>query len=285
LSHAAAKGIPGRPQSAWAGAYGNTPVDERINAASVALLELQQRLLERLQRLQTAEQRLSTLRRNREPSGARLIRQLERERQRLGRELHTEVGQMLAAIHIQFEILEPHLPEMPEAAREALQKISTLAQEALEQVRNISRRLHPPEWQRLKLEDAIRQLWDLSGADRRFETRVSIQSLPADPSVEIKSLIFRAAQEGITNVMRHAQAKRVDLTLVFLRDILSLQLRDDGVGFDVAQVLAAPANVASGIGLRSIREQAAELRGKVSITSGPLGTTLEISVPWRPRSA
>jgi signal transduction histidine kinase len=284
LGHAAAKGIPGRPQSPWAGAYGSTPIDARINAASTALLELQQRLLERLQRLQTAEQRLSSLRRNREPSGARLIRQLERERQRLGRELHTEVGQMLAAIRIQVEIIEPHLPEMPEAAREAIQKISTLAHDALEQVRNISRRIHPPEWQRLKLEDAIRQLWDLSGADRRFETRVSIQPLPADPSVEIKSLMFRAAQEGLANVMRHAQAKRVDLTLVFLRDILSLQLRDDGVGFDAAQVLAAPASVASGIGLRSIREQAAELRGKVSITSGPLGTTLEISVPWRPRS-
>jgi two-component system NarL family sensor kinase len=258
----------------------------RANEVSALLLTLEQRFLERLLRLQAAEQRLAAeARRHRGGSGLRAIRQIERERQRLGRELHTDVGQLLAAIRIQLEIIEADLPNTPEPVRESLQKISTLAQEALERVRNIARRIHPPEWQRLRLEDALRQHWEVTGMDRRFEARISIQTLERDPGVEIKSLIYRAAQEGIANVMRHAQARRVDLTLLFQNGILRLQMRDDGVGFDAAQVLAAPANVASGIGLRSIREQAAELKGRVSITSGPLGTTLEISVPWKTGSA
>jgi len=286
LGHTAATGNPGRPQPDWADASGRSSVEARANELSATLLALEQRFLERLLRLQAVEQRLALeARRHQGGSGIRAIRQIERERQRLGRELHTEVGQLLAAIRIQIEIVEADLPNTPEPVRESLQKISMLAQEALERVRTIARRIHPPEWQRLRLEDALRQLWEVTGMDRRFEARVSIQTLERDPTTEIKSLIYRAAQEGIANVMRHAQARRVDLTLLFQKGILRLQMRDDGIGFNAAEVLAAPASVASGIGLRSIREQAAELRGKVSITSGPLGTTLEVSVPWKPASA
>jgi signal transduction histidine kinase len=286
LDDAAVTGFSGRHQLSWEDAYRRSPVEARATEALLLLLEMEQRFLERLERLQSLERRLAAgAHRNRDDSGRRAILQIERERQRLGRELHTDVGQMLAAISIQLEIIDTQLPSAPEPVRESLQKISILAREALERVRNISRRIHPPEWQRLRLEDALRQVWDLAGVEQRFESHVSIQTLESDPPVAIKSLIFRAAQEGLANVIRHSGAKRVGLTLSFQNRVLSLQMRDDGVGFDANQLFAAPASVASGIGLRSIREQAAEVRGKLSIISGPLGTTLEVSVPWTPRSA
>jgi two-component system NarL family sensor kinase len=282
LGDAAVTGKVGRPQFPWERGQAPSPVEARAAELSALLLQLEQQFVERMKRLEAVEQRLRTLALRREESGRRSIRLIELERQRIGRELHTGVGQMLAAIHIQLETIEAEMPSTPAPVREALRKVATLAHDALEQVRDISRRVHPPEWQRLRLEDGLRQLWDLSGMDRRFETRVSIQDLENDPAIEIKSLVFRAAQEGIINVLRHAHARRVDLMLYSRNDTLTICVRDDGVGFDTTPVFAGPASVGSGIGLRSIREQAAELKGKLLVTSGPLGTTLEISIPWKP---
>ncbi|HJT87857.1 MAG TPA: histidine kinase, partial [Bryobacteraceae bacterium] len=132
---------------------------------SAELDSLQGNLLRHYFRLQNAERRLAT--RVRRPAGEAAgrvaIRQIELERQRLGRELHTGVGQMLAAIRLQLELIAVQLPDPPQAVREALNRVGMLASEALEQVRAISRRLHPPEWQRLTLGAALRQLWELSG--------------------------------------------------------------------------------------------------------------------------
>jgi two-component system, NarL family, sensor kinase len=285
LGYSSLTGFPGRHQPGWSDAYHPSPAEARTDEAASSLIQLEQRLLERYWRLLAAERRLAAgVQRSRQDVGRRVIRQIERERQRLGRELHTEVGQMLAAIRIQVEMVDPELAGTPASVREAMQKISALANDALERVRQISHRIHPPEWQRLRLEEALAQLWERSGMDRRFEGGRNIQELPADPPVEVKSLIFRAAQEGIANIMRHAGARRVDLTLSYSGTALVLGVRDDGVGFDIARTVAAPASLTSGLGLRSLREEAAELNGKLSITTGPLGTTLEISVPWTPGS-
>ena len=213
-------------------------------------------------------------------SGRGAVRQIELERQRLGRELHTGLGQMLAAIRLQLEIVAALLPDPPALVQQALSRISTLANEALEQVRSVSGRLHPPEWQRLTLEAALQQLWDISGIPQRFEASLRIQPLPHEPDLEVKVLIYRAAQEALSNVARHARATRVDAALETRDDCAILTIRDDGVGFDVAGLLRGPASVASGIGLRSIREQAAALGGKLEIESGPAGTTLVVSVPF-----
>ena len=248
---------------------------------TAALLGLETSLLRHCLRLQCAERDLSAFaRQRRRGSGRGAVRQIELERQRLGRELHTGLGQMLAAIRLQLEIVAALLPDPPSLAQQALSRISTLANEALEQVRSVSGRLHPPEWQRLTLEAALQQLWDLSGIPHRLEASLRIQPLPREPDLEIKVLMYRAAQEALSNVARHARATRVDVVLETRDDCLILTIRDDGVGFDVAGLLRGPASVASGIGLRSIREQAAALGGKLEIESGPSGTTLVVSVPF-----
>ena len=200
------------------------------------------------------------------------------ERQRLGRELHTGAGQMLAAIRLQLEVIATELPSPPENVGQALSRISTLAADTLDQVRNISKRLHPPEWQRLTLESAVRQLCEISGVPQRFETTLQIDPLPWEPHLEVKVLIYRALQEALANMVRHSRATRVTVALEVSDGQLVLSIRDNGVGFDAPRAFSAPPSLASGIGLRSIRETAHELGGKLEVKSGADGTTLVVTV-------
>ena len=237
----------------------------RVNSHFLRLLGLERHLFA------TAQQR-------RGRGGHKAVRQIEMERQRLGRELHTGVGQMLAAIRLQLEVIATELPSPPGAVGQALNRISTLAADTLEQVRDISRRLHPPEWQRLTLESAIRQLWEISGVPERFEASLEIDPLPWEPCLEVKILVYRGLQEALSNLVRHSRATRIAVALQASGGQLVLSVRDNGVGFDAARVFSAPATVASGIGLRSVREAAHELGGKLEVETGPDGTKLVVSV-------
>jgi two-component system NarL family sensor kinase len=269
--------------SFWTDAYGALPIEIRSREPGLALIQLENSFLRRLIRLQQIESKLwrAAARRRARP-GRRALRQIERDRQRLGRELHTGVGQLLAAIRIQLDIVSGQLADPPDAAQQALSRIGLLAAEALDEVRSVSHRLHPPDWQRLPLDEALRQLWELSGVAQRFAGSVQATPLPRDPDPDVKTLFYRSAQEALANIVRHAHATRVDLFLAADADRVTLRVQDDGVGFDANSLLAGPPRAASGIGLRSLREQAADLGGKLLLRSGPLGTTLEISVCLEP---
>lgn len=263
------------------------PVDPAALSArpdAIELSNLQGNFLRNYFRLQLVERNLSTRARNfRRVSGAGALRQVERERQRLARELHTGVGQALAAISLQVAIVDSQLPAPADPVRQALDRIRALAGDALQQVRSVARNLHPPEWQRLTLADALRQLWDMSGIPQRMEASLRLDPTNRDPDFEIKVLLYRAAQEALSNAARHSRATRIVMSLEDRAGRLVLTVADNGVGFDVAAALAAPAHVAAGLGLRSIREQALSLGAAFEIESGPNGTTLEVSTPYSSR--
>ena len=269
-------------QAIWMSSRARTTMGEEAGG----LLRVQSRFIQHYFRLQSAERNLSSLTQaSGFSAGASAVRQIELERERLGRDLHTGVGQLLVAIRLQLEVIATQLPDAPAGVQHALDRIGTLASDAGEQVRSLSRKLHPPEWQRLSLETAVRQLWDSSGVPQRFEASLRIQPLPREPEQEAKVLVYRAVQEALTNLVRHARASRVEMTLESSGDRVVLRIQDNGVGFDVGRLLSAPANVTQGIGLRSIREQASSLGGKLEIGSGAGGTILELSVPFEvPRS-
>jgi signal transduction histidine kinase len=244
-----------------------------------ALVSLQNRLIQRYFRLQQIERKLFQRARRKKPGAARkAMEQIELERQRLGRDLHTGVGQMLAATRLQLEIIDSQMPAPPVPVRQALDRISALASQALDQVRAVSRRLHPPEWQRLSLSDALRQLWELSGLPQRMQGVLSIAPGLPEPDLEGKVLIYRTAQEALSNVTRHSQATAVALSLMAHGHRLLLTVRDNGKGFDAPAMLNAPPSLGRGLGLRSIREQAAAIGADFAVHSGAAGTTLEASV-------
>lgn len=233
-------------------------------------------LLGRYFQLERAERKLAaSIRGARDSRRAPALHQIERERQRLGRDLHTGVGQMLAAIRLQLEVIAAQTPNLAQEVQQALGRIDWLSQEALQQVRGISRRLYPPEWQRLSIEEALRQLWEFTGIAQRFDGRLSLNRLPREPSQEIKVLIYRTAQEGLSNIARHSTASRVKMTLETISDRIVLTMHDDGRGFDPA----APGSDA-GIGLRSMRDAAAEVGAKFDVESAPGSTTLSVCAPF-----
>jgi len=256
---------------------------DRIPDISFGLRRLQRRMQGHFWRLLAAERFLALrARRTRRGGGRRAMRQIELERKRLGRELHTGAGQMLAAVQLQLEVIAAGLASPTEAVQQALDRISVLTKDTLEQVRTISKKLHPPEWQRLTLEAAIRQLWDLSGIPQRFEAVLQIDSLSREPDLEVKVLLYRTVQEALSNLVRHSHAKRVSLSLTAANDVLTLEIVDDGVGFDATRHAAGPAEVGGGIGLRSIREQADLLGGKMWLESSSSGTKVVVSVGFSP---
>ncbi|HEX3747738.1 MAG TPA: histidine kinase [Bryobacteraceae bacterium] len=251
-----------------------------LDAEARGLLSVQTRFVAHYFRLQNAERSLSQFMQARRPAvGISAVRQVEKERERLGRELHTGVGQLLVAIRLQLEVIATQLPAPPAPVQQALDRIGALANDAGEQVRALSRRLHPPEWQRLTLEAAIRQLWESSGVPQRFQATLTIEVLPREPEQEAKVLVYRATQEALTNLVRHARANRVEASLAERAGNVILRIGDNGVGFDTVALLNGPAKLTQGIGLRSIREQATSLGGQLRMESGANGTVLELSVP------
>ena len=262
--------------------YASLPVTPEIDT-SHDLAPLAGKMVGHLLRLVQAERRLFlSARPKRSGGGRKAIRQIEMERRRLGRELHTGAGQALAAIRIQLELIAAELPAPPDRVREALDRIGTLAGNTLEQVRSISRNLHPPDWQRLTLHDALRQLWVLSGVPDRLEAVLELDPLPYEPDQEVRALLYRTAQEGLSNLIRHARATKVWLFLQYHVGRVTLSIQDNGIGFDVDRLLRRPLDASAGIGLRSIREQAEALAGTMTVDSSPSGTKLIVSVAISP---
>ena len=215
-------------------------------------------------------------------AGHSLLAELERERSRIARELHAGAGQPLAGIKLNLEMLGDACASMPGPAREALSRLTVLTDAALDQVRAVSHRLHPPEWQNLTTERALRGLVEGSGLAQRFETLIDIGRLPKEPGHAAKVALYRCAQECIANIFRHSQASRVEFQLRAEGDMARLRVSDNGKGI-------AAGSGDSGIGLRAMRDHVALLGGAVVVDSashngafsdsGQQGTTITVSVP------
>jgi two-component system, NarL family, sensor histidine kinase UhpB len=204
--------------------------------------------------------------------GRTIVHELERERSRIARELHAGAGQPLAGIKLTLETLVDCAAVLPEAGREALDRLQTLASQALEQVRSVSHSLHPPDWQGLSTEDALRYLIRSSGLAGRLEVETHID-LPVEPSHTTKIAIYRCAQECISNVVRHSGATRFAMFVVLVGSTVELRLEDNGCGFP--QESAA----GKGIGLVAIREHAEALEGTCHISSNTDGVRICVQLP------
>jgi two-component system, NarL family, sensor kinase len=257
---------------------------EAVREQTAALAGIETGLVRHYFRLQSVERSLASLTRQlrRAGGGRQAVFQVERERRRLGRELHTGVGQLLAAIRLQLEVIQTQRVEQPVPVRQALDRIGTLAGEALEAVRSVSHRLHPPAWQSLSLADALGALWETSGVPQAFQAEIELDPAAGDPPLESKILLYRAAQEAISNLTRHAHATRCRLELRLRDGQAVLTFEDNGIGFNVERVWLSSGAANSGIGLRSIQEHADAVGGRFLIQSGPKGTKLEVSAPLAP---
>lgn len=205
-------------------------------------------------------------------TGRVILRELERERSRIARELHAGAGQPLAGIKMNLEMLDDCGAALPPQGREALARLQTLAQQAFEQVRAVSHSLHPPVWQNLTIAEALRNLIESSGLASRLTIRLDLGRLPAEPPHATKIALYRCAQECISNITRHSSATSLTISLGVRGTMIQLRIQDNGNGFDQA-------NPGKGIGLQALNDHASALGGRCEISSGPAGTAVAIELP------
>jgi len=212
-----------------------------------------------------------------EASSRRLIAAQEEERKRLARELHDGVGQTLLVIKNRA-FLASQAPNLPTAVAEQLNEISTIAMRAIEEVREISYTLRPFQLDWMGLSKALLALINKVSLAGGFRVVADIDPIDGLFLPEAEINLYRIAQEGLTNIVKHARAAVVEVRIKKLDPQLTLSIKDDGCGFDVSRL---PENTLSGgLGLLGISERARILGGQLAIHSQPgHSTQLNITIP------
>jgi two-component system, NarL family, sensor histidine kinase UhpB len=212
---------------------------------------------------------LERLEEERLASGRRALSIQESERRRVARELHDEVGQTLTAMLLQVEGLAGSIP--PEARTE-LEELRETARTGAEEVRRIAQRLRPEALEELGLQAAMLALLDGVAAQAHIHCEHAIErDLPLNADDEL--VVYRVAQEALTNVVRHAKATKVSLSLTADGGAVVLRVADDGRGIP-------PELLDSSFGIRGMRERALLIGATIDVRSRPgAGTTVELVVP------
>jgi PAS domain S-box-containing protein len=210
----------------------------------------------------------------------KLIAAQEAERQKIARELHDEIGQVLTAVRINLQTIERSRRTNEESW--PLEESIAIVDEALGRVRELSIDLRPALLDDLGLSAALRWYVD------RYAQRTGIIAEVLNGSDDdirmprdIEIACFRIAQEALTNVARHAQAVSVSVQLGRARDRLLLTVIDDGVGFDIAQLRKSQTAVST-LGLRGMEERALAVGGHIVFDSGQArGTRIRAVFPLK----
>jgi two-component system, NarL family, sensor histidine kinase UhpB len=211
---------------------------------------------------------LARLENERRASNARALAAQEGERRRIAQELHDEVGQSLTVVLLGLKRVIERTPD--ELASE-LRAIQEGTRESLDEVRHVARRLRPGVLDDLGLLSALNAL----ATDFTAHSNVHVRRrfTPGLPRLtrEAELVIYRIAQEALTNVARHADADSVELSLTMRGEVVALRVIDDGRG------LGLPAE---GAGIRGMRERALLVDGRISIGPGNSGgTEVQLIVP------
>ncbi len=201
----------------------------------------------------------------------------ERERRRLAADLHDHIGQILAMAQIKLGELSQEAASA--ASRATVREIREFIGQAIRYTRSLTFELGLPVLYDLGLEAAVEWLAEQFQEQHSLEIRVSRDDLPKPLSEAASVLVFRLLRELLTNVVKHAQATKVDIAVTRNGDYLSLEVTDNGVGFDASEIGAKSGKV-GGYGLFSIRERLNHLGGYLEVASVPgQGTSATIVVP------
>ena len=204
----------------------------------------------------------------------RVVEAQELERRRLARELHDETGQALTSILLRLKALEERTGD--EASRAATQELRELVVSTLQDVRRLAVELRPTALDDFGLVAALELLTasfaEQTGISVDFETALADERLPE----EVETALYRIVQESLTNVVKHARARRVSILLARKEGSVKAVVEDDGRGFDPAE------QAGDGFGLVGMSERLALLGGRLEVESdADAGTTIAAEVPVR----
>lgn len=216
-------------------------------------------------------------RRQQQVRAAAVLEAEERERRRIGSDLHDTVGQLLSAAKLNLSGLQHDL-QLTDPAQETLltNALSTL-DESLREVRSLSHQLVPNALLRRGLVAAVREFVDKMGGPGTMRIELEVLGLDNRLPLMVENVIYRSIQEVVANVVKHARATEVAIQLLGHPSELTVLIEDNGVGFDLPRALANPE---AGIGLRNLHSRIEYLGGRLDIDSRPgRGTIVTIEVP------
>jgi signal transduction histidine kinase len=201
----------------------------------------------------------------------------ERERRRLGTDLHDHIGQALAVSKIKLGVLQKSITAEKQA--KSLSEVRELIDQMIQDTRSLTFELSLPVLYELGFEAAVE--WFARHVRSQHGLQVDVQKdmLPIPMDDEIKVLLFRSVRELMINIVKHAQARNARVTIRRERDDVSIAVEDDGVGIkDLRQDSRLKSN--GGFGLFSIRERLRYLGGQVQMEPGSgRGTRITLVVP------
>ncbi|MDX6396465.1 MAG: hypothetical protein QOJ73_7528 [Streptosporangiaceae bacterium] len=196
------------------------------------------------------------------------------ERQRLAGEIHDTLAQGFSSIIVLLQAAEAGLAEAaPATARRQLELAARTARENLAEARALIAALSPADLASGSLPGALRRVTERAGSEIGISARFRVTGTPRPLSPACDVVLLRVGQEALANVRKHAAAQAVDVLLRYESSAVSLEVTDDGQGFE-------PAQVNGGYGLRGMRERLGQAGGRVEVRSAPgTGTRVRAEVP------
>ena len=206
-----------------------------------------------------------------------LLTAQEEDRRRIARDLHDDVNQRLAMLAMDLRRIEKDEMTDYKAIWDLTRSITGRLSKVSDDVRQLAYRFHPSILDDLGLTKAVRRLVDDFSASTGLEALYvhddSVSPVPPD----LATCVYRIAQEGLNNVARHARATEVEVELICEEDLISLSIRDNGIGFDLEQM----AQTSPRLGLLSMKERARLVHGTLDVVTAPgQGTHMQVQVPW-----
>ncbi|MBI5943374.1 MAG: sensor histidine kinase [Chloroflexi bacterium] len=190
------------------------------------------------------------------------------ERQRLAREIHDTLAQDFTSIVMHLNAARLNSAE----AGHHIEQAEQTARDGLNEARHLVWALQP---ERASLAQGIEQLAARFSVETTVSVETAVTGAPRPLRPEKEAALLRVVQEALTNVKKHSRARRVNVTLSYMDDLVALDIVDDGVGFDPSKIVQ---NIESGFGLKAMRERIEEFDGTLTIES-ERGVAIGISIP------
>ena len=209
----------------------------------------------------------------------KIFESIENERRRIGRELHDETSQSLAAALLNLDLAEKGLGETAPVVRDRIAAAKDLVRHGLSQTKLLIHDLRPSMLDDFGLVPALRWFEKTHLGDFGLEIETDLPSDNLRLPSKVETALYRIAQESLGNVARHSGATKARLSLDITPEFVSMVVSDDGRGFDPDDVILDK-DGRYGVGLLSIKERAELLRGTAHITSAPgKGTQVRVGIP------
>src|SRR6185437_7700232 len=216
-----------------------------------------------------------------------LLSTQDKERRRIGRELHDSLGQQLAMLKLKLESAESLVESQPDLAAKDIAEGIRLTDGSIKEVRTVSYLLYPPMLEEMGLESAIP--WYLTGFSSRSGIKIafSAQENFGRLSSEAELTMFRVLQESLTNVHRHSASATAEVRLLAHAGNAVLEIEDYGKGFNQTLLEQGGEDWMGvlGVGVRGMNERLRQLKGKLEIITKEGGTLVRATVPAEPQGS